>query len=162
MPEQEGLQMLAALGQHAARRRPGPDQVAQRLVRGIRDPHGRQFTGTMQLGQHHGVPAIGLHPVAGADRDQRRRGDRARVPPRGEEAVEPVPTRPRLVAETQVATVLGQPVRELGEHCRAVLDHSDAAHLTGPTALRNCDGHGRLVHIQSDEGDIFHQARPHA
>ena len=65
--------MLAALGQHAARRRPGPDQIAHHLVRGIRDPDRRQFTGTMQLGQHHGVPAIGLHPVAGADRDQCRR-----------------------------------------------------------------------------------------
>jgi hypothetical protein len=76
--------------------------------------------------------------------------------------VEPVPTRPRLVAEAQVTTVLGQPVREADEHRRVVLDHPDAAHLTGPTALRNCYGHGRLVHVQSGEDDIIHQARPHA
>jgi hypothetical protein len=116
----------------------------------------------MQLGQHHGVPAIRLHPITSSHRDQRQRDDRALVPLLGEDAMAPVPARPCLIAQAQVPTILGEPVGALGEHGRAVLDHPEAAHLTSPTTLGDRDRDGRLVHLQANEGDAIHQARPHA
>src|SRR5450755_4406004 len=54
-------------------RRPGPDQVPDRLLRRGRHPDRRQLPGPVQPGQPARVPLIGLDPLPGPARDQRRR-----------------------------------------------------------------------------------------
>ncbi len=59
--------MLTHLACHPHRRGPRPDQVAHRLIGGIRDPDSRQLTRPMQLCQHHRIATVGLDPVLRRD-----------------------------------------------------------------------------------------------
>lgn len=64
MPQQKTLQVLAGLARHAHRPSPRPDQIAHRLMRGIRNPDRSQFAGPVQplpASQHHSIAAVGLH-----------------------------------------------------------------------------------------------------
>jgi hypothetical protein len=59
---------LAGLGVVA-----GADEIAQRLARLVGDPDRGEIAGAQQPGELGRVPAVGLHPVAGPGRDERRR-----------------------------------------------------------------------------------------
>jgi hypothetical protein len=50
-----------------------PDQIAHGFVIGVRHPDGRQLAGSVKTRKHGGVTTIRLHPIAGLDRNQRRR-----------------------------------------------------------------------------------------
>jgi len=50
---------------------------------GVGDPDRCQLAGTVKLGQHHRVAAIGLHPVTCLDWDQRRSHHNAFMPTAG-------------------------------------------------------------------------------
>jgi hypothetical protein len=150
--------MLACLGQDPARRRPRPHQVAHGFTGGVGDPDRRQLTGAVQLGQHHRVAAIGLHPISCLHRDQRRGHHNAIMPTAGQQPVQPVTTR-GLVAKAQPTTPFAQPRRQLHQKLGTVLENPDLADLAAPTALGKRDRDRRLVHIQSYVSDSIHQAR---
>jgi hypothetical protein len=60
----------------------------------------------MQLGQHDGVAPIGLDPVAGFDRDQRRGNYRTVVPEPAQQPVKAVAARSGFVTEAQLNSSL--------------------------------------------------------
>ena len=88
MTQQETGELLTRLAQGAHRRQTRTDQIADRLMRLIRNPHRRQFTGTMQLGEIDRIAPVGLDPISGLARDQRRSNDNATVPGRASTAAE--------------------------------------------------------------------------
>jgi hypothetical protein len=45
----------------------------------VRNPNGAQLSRPMELRQRDGIPTVGLDPVAGALRDQRRRDHQERA-----------------------------------------------------------------------------------
>jgi hypothetical protein len=69
MTQQEAGQLLARLTQAANRGQTGTDQIADRLVRLIRNPDGSQSIGSVQFGKIDCIPPIGLDPVTGPARD---------------------------------------------------------------------------------------------
>ena len=109
MAEQERveplLHPLAVIEQVAA----GADQVPDRLLRRGRDPDRGQHPGAQREGQADCVATVGLDPVRGALRDQRRRDHLARHPHRGNEPVQLVTRRPGLVADRQHPAVAELP-----------------------------------------------------
>lgn len=68
---------------------------------GIRNPNRSQFAGAVQLGQHHSIPAVGLHPITRLHRDQGRRHHDAIVPQLDELTIEAIAAGTRLIAEMQ-------------------------------------------------------------
>ena len=157
--QQEALQMLACLGQDPARRRPRPHQIAHGFMGGVGDPDRCQLAGTVELGQHHRVAAIGLHPVARLDRDQRRSHHNAIMAATGQQPVQPITTRAGLVAEAQATPPFAQPRRQLHQNLGTILENPDLANLAAATALGNRYTDRRLVHVQSHVNDSIHQAR---
>ena len=91
--------MLTRLAKHPDCRCPRPDQVPHRLMRCIRNPHGGQFAGSVQLRQHHRVSAIGLDPIAGFHRNRRGRHDRAFMAKICDLPMQPVTARTGFVAK---------------------------------------------------------------
>jgi hypothetical protein len=71
MAQQEAGKLLAGLTKcpHGGQTR--PHQVADRLVCLVGNPHRRQFTSPMQLGEVDRISPIGLDPLARPTRDQR-------------------------------------------------------------------------------------------
>ena len=62
--QQEARQLLASLTQRAHRRQARTHQIADRLMRLVRNPgHRGQFTSPMQLGEIDRIPPVGLDPV---------------------------------------------------------------------------------------------------
>jgi len=57
------------------RRFPGPDEIPQGLVCGIRHPHRRQVTGSVTAREVLGVPAVGLDAIPRLGRHERGRDD---------------------------------------------------------------------------------------
>jgi len=78
-PQQERRDLLALGAQidHRALARTG--EIAHRLVTLVRNPYRRQLTGAQKLRQAHGITPIGLDPITGLLRDQRRRNHAAAV-----------------------------------------------------------------------------------
>ena len=106
------LHPLAVIEEVAA----GADQVPDRLLRRGRDPDRGQHPGPQRQRQADRVAAVGLDPVRGALRDQRRRDHLARHSHRGDQPVQLVARRPRLVADRQqpaVAELTDQPADRL-------------------------------------------------
>jgi hypothetical protein len=99
--QQKTLQVLARLGKHAPGGSPRPHQVTHRLVGGIRHPHRRQLARPVQLRQRGRIATIGLHPVAGTARDQRRRGHNAVLIQTAQLTVDAVAARAGFVAEAE-------------------------------------------------------------
>ena len=75
--QQEAGQLLARLTQGAHRRQTRTHEIADRLMRLIRNPDRGQFTGPMQLGKVDRIPPVGLDPrhraCAGSATERRRR-----------------------------------------------------------------------------------------
>ncbi|MBA1142474.1 hypothetical protein [Mesorhizobium neociceri] len=69
---QKSLKILARSRHHLAYDAAQPDQVAHGFMIGVGHPDGRQLTGLIEAGEHGGIAAVRLHPIAGLSRDQRR------------------------------------------------------------------------------------------
>ena len=79
----------------------GADEIAQRLTRLVGDPDRCEVAAAQQSGELGRVAPVGLDPVAGLGRDERRRDDDALDAQRGELAVERVAGRAGLVGDAQ-------------------------------------------------------------
>ena len=108
MAQQEREQLLAFAAQIVGRRLAGANQVAHRFMRRVRHPYPGQLAGPMQPRQRHRIAPVGLDPLARPLRDQRRRHHHAGMAESLDLAIQPVPGRPRLVAEMQLAVAAGQ------------------------------------------------------
>jgi hypothetical protein len=77
MPQQEAGEVLPCLAQNARRCGARANKIAHRFVGSIGHPNSGQFSGPVQPGQHRRVAPVGLYPVAGLPRNQRRSNHRA-------------------------------------------------------------------------------------
>ena len=68
--QQEARQLLARLTKRAHRRQARTHQVADRLMRPVRNPDRGQFTSPMQFGEIDRIPPVGLDPLTGLAWDQ--------------------------------------------------------------------------------------------
>ena len=161
MPQQETLQMLTRLAEHPHRCCARPNQIAHRLMGGIRNPHRRQFAGAVQFGQHHRVSPVRLDPIAGFHRNQRGRHDHAVMAKICELPIKTIAARPGLVAETSVAGRQScEALDQLGDLIGAVRKIAELAYLAAAQPLPRRPRNRRLMDIQSHEDGIVHQARP--
>ena len=85
------------------RRPAGADEITHRLVPRIRHPDRGQIAGAQQPGQGQRIAPIGLHPIAGLLRDQRRRHHDAVVAEALDQPIQPIAGRPGFIAERQPA-----------------------------------------------------------
>ena len=129
MPQKKPIKVLAGLGEHLRCRCPGPNEIAHRFMRGIRDPYRGKLAGAMQLGQHDGVAPIGLDPVAGFDRDQRRGNHHTSVPEPADKPVKTVAARSSFVTEAQLAATSRQSLDQLAQHVSAIGKAAQLPHL---------------------------------
>jgi hypothetical protein len=79
------------------------NQITHRFVSGIGYPDARQFTRSVKPGQHGGISAICLDPVARADRDKRWGDDLAFKSKAHQLAVKAVAAWTGLVDEAQAS-----------------------------------------------------------
>src|SRR6478736_2359994 len=115
----------------------------------------------MQLGEHRGVPAVGLDPVTGLRRNERRRHDDAVMPEGAQMAIKPVAARTSLIAKLELSASRAKPLRHFADVIRAVRNRAVPSHVATATALRESHRHCRLVHVETHEkDDIVHQVRP--
>jgi hypothetical protein len=161
MAQQKPGQLLADLPQRTHRGLTRTHEIADRLMGLVRDPDRRQFTGAVQLGEVDRIPPIGLDPLTGFARDQRRRDDDAFVIHRRELPLDAIATRSGFVAKPQCAA----PTCELGHQClQGGGGVRDFAILTNFPPLARLGQRHRdriLVHIQPDVGDrMFHDPSP--
>lgn len=160
--QQKSLKMLPRLAEHLHRRRSRSDQIAHRLVRGIRHPHRRQLAGTVQFRQHHRVAVVRLHPVVRLYGDERRRNHDAVMPQINELAVQAIAARPGLVAEMQTDAVSAELLHQLLDMIGPMRDRPSVPHLAATFPLYDCDGNRRLVDIQPNESTTLHAVSPHS
>jgi hypothetical protein len=150
--QQEGFELRPAAPQvlHGVGARPA--EVAHGLVAGGGHMHRGQLTGPVQAGQLARVAPVGLHPVATAARDQRRRHDGAMDFQLGAAAREDEPGRSRFVTDPQFGARMG--FLQFGEHpLQSVQIVGDGAIGAGFAAAPFGAGAGDVlrVDIESEE-----------
>jgi uncharacterized protein YcbK (DUF882 family) len=137
VPQQKRQQLLALAAQVLGGRLARANQIAHRLVKGIRHPHCGQLAGAQQPGQGHRIAPIGLDPLARLLRDQRRRHDRAVVTQLPDLPVQPVTRRARLIAEMQLVVARRQLPGQALDPRRRTGDIAEEANLAAPPAIGN-------------------------
>jgi len=109
-----------------------------------------QIAAGHEPGQGDGVAAVGLDPIAGLARDERRGDDVAGQALEGQVAVQPVPAGAGLVDEHQ----LGALALKLADHgVDVALPRADGApgyRAGGAIIARVRDGDGVLVDVETD------------
>src|SRR5579859_255693 len=88
-----------------------------------------QLAGTVQLGQHRRIAAIGLDAVSSLHRDQRRCGHDAAVPASSQQTVKPIPARTCFIAKAETTAILAEPSNHPAQNLGAVLKHPSLPHL---------------------------------
>ena len=144
------------LGDPMTCRGPSPAQViaaaheiTQPFLRRRGRPHEHQLPGPIQTHQLLRVPPIGLDPITGADRDQRRHDHVTRHLHARQQPVQVIAAWARLICDGQP---LG-PAELLHEPSDRPLGVLQANHLREPAARRQNPGHQRqLVLIDRDPG----------
>ena len=124
-----------------------PEQIAQSLELGCRRVHEPQQPSAIQRHELLRVTAVGLHAIAGSDRDQRRRDHIARHTHLRQQPPQREPARPRLVTDRQThraALLIDEPADRL-------LGRLDPAHLRLAAIRRQHRSNDReLVLIKRD------------
>ena len=102
VPQQELAQPVPRLQLILLGRFARPHQIAQRFVRGVRHPHGRQLPGAVAARQFLRIAAVGLHPISGLGRNQAGRDHFTGNSQLRELPVEHVPGRSSFIAGLQM------------------------------------------------------------
>src|SRR3954451_447276 len=79
-----------------------------------------------------------------------------------DEPMKSIPTRAGFVAETKPRPAPGETRRHLDQNLGTVLKNPELPNPSTASTFGHRRADGRLVHVQSDICDIFHQARPYA
>ena len=150
-PQQQRRDLLALALQIIDRRLARPGQIAHRLVVLVGHPHRRQLAGPEQPGQVLGIAPVGLDAVAGLRRNERWRHHDAVVTEALDQAVEPIPRRPGLVAERQLVVARGELGDELAGGRLGGVELALEAHFAAASAVGNGHRILQLRGIDSDE-----------
>lgn len=97
------------------------------------------LAGAQQLGERNRVAPVGLDPLARPARDQRRRDYCAIMAERGDQPIEPVTRRTRLVAKLHATVLLSQAPHDPGHDRRRGIDLAEIPHLATALAIRYCN-----------------------
>jgi len=128
---------------------------------GIGDPYRGQLARPMQPRQTGCIAPIGLDPVTGPPRDQRRRHYDALVPARRQVTLDAVSARPCLVTEPKHYPATAELARQSIQCRRRVGDASVIPDLATQPAIGDRDNDPVLVNIKPDVGDtIPHDPSP--
>jgi hypothetical protein len=147
VPEQLLEHPVASRGPRAAQIVAAPEQVPEPLGLGRRREHEAQQPGAIEPDELLGVAAVGLDPVTGADRDQRRRDHVTRDRDARQQPPQREPARARLVADRQAR----RPAEPVDEATNRALGRLDPRHLRLAARRRQRRGHDReLMNIQAD------------
>src|SRR5437764_8886851 len=84
------------------------------------------------------------------------------MPATGQKPMKSIPTRAGFVAESKPRPAPGETRRHLDQNLGTVLKNPELPNPSTASTFGHRRADGRLVHVQSDICDIFHQARPHA
>ena len=141
--------------------KPRADEIAHRLVLGIRNPHRCQLARPVQLDQAGSIAPIGLDPVTRSLRDQRGGNHDALVSPGRHVPLNAITARSSLVAKPQSHASVAELAQQTVQRRRRVRDPAVFPHLTTQTARRYRDNDAFLVNIKSNVGDtIRHDPSP--
>jgi hypothetical protein len=113
----------------------------------------------MQLGQRGGIAAIGLHPVAGPARDQRRSDHATVLAETAQQPMHAVAARPGFVAKAEPSMPPLQPLNQATQRLRAARNLAQEADFAGAARLGDRHRGGPLVDVQSHERGMLHAAR---
>jgi hypothetical protein len=136
-----------------------PDQIAHGFVLGVGHPDGRQLAGSVKTRKHGGVAAIRLHPIAGLDRNQRRRHDIAAMAVADELTINAIAARSGLVAKCQRLARTPEAVAQLTDRNGIVGNLTEVFYRARASALRHRDRDPLFVNVQTNKSGMFHQAR---
>lgn len=100
--QQKGFQALLDAAQIFLGRAPSAHQIAERFVARVRDVHRGQIVHAQQPNQLLGIAPVGLDPIPRFLRDQRGRAHHVRESLRREVPMQPVPTGPGVVHESNL------------------------------------------------------------
>ena len=115
----------------------------------------------MQPRQAGRIPPIGLDPVAGALRDQRRSDHDAFMPCRRQLTLNAIAARARLVAEPQLHAFAAELAHQTIQCRRGVRNPAVLPDLAPQAALGHRDNNAFLVNIKPNVGDtIRHDPSP--
>jgi hypothetical protein len=103
-----------------------------------------------QAGECGRVAAIGLHPVAGLPRDERRRHDVAAEAFAGEISIEPVTARPRLINEDECRALRLELADQFVDIALARTDRAERYDVSATLVERVGHGNGLFVNIETD------------
>jgi hypothetical protein len=157
--QQKSLKMLTRSRHHLAHDAAQPDQVAHGFMIGVGHPHGRQLTGPIETGEHGGVAAVRLHPIARLPRNQRWRHHVAPMAETCELAMNAITARAGLIAKRQRLARPPETVAQLGDGIRVIGNLPKIFHRAGTSALRHRNRNPLLVNIQTNKSGMFHEAR---
>jgi hypothetical protein len=159
--QQEGEQLLAFAAQIVRRRLAGADEIAHRLVNRVRHPHPGQLASPMQPRQRRRIPPVGLDPLSWPLRDQRWSDHQAGMPQSLDLPIQPVPGRPRLIAEMQLTIPAGLLADQPLHRRRRARYIAEKAHLAAAPAIGNRHRMLRLRRVERDKGfAILSMVRP--
>ena len=116
----------------------------------IGHPYGGEFTGSQKPSQALGIAPVGLDPVAGLLRYQRRRHDEALVTKALDQSLQAVAGRAGLVAERELRVLARQLRHQLARGGLTRVDLAEIAHLACPALLG--DGH-RIAQLRCIDAD---------
>ena len=153
MAQQEAGKLLAGLTKcpHCGQTR--PHQIADRLMCLVGNPHRRQFTSPMQLGEVDRISPIGLDPLARSAGNQRG-SDYDAVVLRGcQLSLNAVTARSGFVAEPQLVAIACQLCNQRLHCSRRVRDLAILTHFIPFARLGERHRYRLLVHIQPDVRD---------
>lgn len=129
----------------------GANEIAHRFVACIRTPHRGQLAGSQQPSQSRCIPAVGLHPITGLARDQRRRDHRATVPQLTDQPIQPVTRRASLIAEMDPVILGSNPLHHARHAAKGCIDLTEVPDLTAAFALGDGNRVLQLGDINSDK-----------
>jgi hypothetical protein len=95
---------------------------------GVGHPHGRQLTGPIETGEHGGVAAVCLHPIARLPRNQRRRHHLATMAEACELAMNAITAWAGLIAKCQRLAGAPEMIAQLADGARVIGNLAEIFH----------------------------------
>jgi hypothetical protein len=150
MSQEERRYLLAFPTNIPNRGRSGPDQISNRLMSGVGNPNGGEFSGPEQLGQPLGIPPVRLNPVTPPLWYQGRCNDNAGMTEARQPTVKAIARWPGLIAKVEALILATQPGDQLARRFLGGIDLPKISQLPIPTALRHGHRIPQLRYIQSN------------
>jgi hypothetical protein len=125
-------------------------EIAEGFIGNVGHVDRREVAGAGEAGQGHGVPLVGLDPIAGLARDQRGGHDEAREALPGEVAVQPIAAGAGLIDEHELGALALELPHEGIDVALPGPDGAEGDGVSGAIPAGVGDGDGIFVDIEAD------------